>query len=179
MREYERKLLIRESEDLLRSLSSSSSVSMSLGRLGKLLRRVMRSINGEDPGSHIFADIQTASADLPLSSLTGVPFELNTLDTNEGIPDLDKDNELTAAEWSLERECELARLEQENHYLRKLLEEHSGLQAASGATGSDGGLSELPKLTNIPIAQARRLHSQLGGREVGPFGIYKKFPEEG
>ena len=48
IREYEHKLLVRETEELVRALSASSSLSTSLGRLGSLLRSVMRTLNGEE-----------------------------------------------------------------------------------------------------------------------------------
>ncbi|KAH8104827.1 hypothetical protein BXZ70DRAFT_922626 [Cristinia sonorae] len=179
IREYEQKLLIRETEELIHSLAASSSLSTSLARLGTLLRSVMRTLNGEDPDSVPESDPEDLHGDHDPHRL----YNSSTL-TLTAPPDLvdaaideQKDKELAAAEWALERECELSRLEQENAHLRRLLAEHTGLQNAQADTAAAGTLTELPRLKDIPKVQARMLQSKLGGREVGPFGMYKKYDE--
>lgn len=190
IREYETKLLIRETEELAQSLVASSSMSTSLGRLGTLLRSVMRVLTGEDPESPPFLEaLASASeaAQAPSTSSTANPtiptlsasHEINSLEASEGPIDSEKDRQLAAAEWSLERECELARLEKENEHLRRLLAEHIGVNSAAGASGTPANLPEFPKLMGIPKVAARAHHSQLGGREVGPFGVYKKLEVSG
>ena len=63
MREYERKLLLRETEELSRSLDQSTALSSSLGRMGELLRVLMRTLGGEDahlvPASILAASSET------------------------------------------------------------------------------------------------------------------------
>ncbi|KAI0786848.1 hypothetical protein C8Q75DRAFT_807939 [Abortiporus biennis] len=174
VREYEQKLLIRETEELARSLSSSTTLSMSIARLGKLLRTIMRTVHGEDPDSMPSQD--SSALDPATSSPRTAPYQMNSLEAIEGPIDSETDRQLAAAEWSLERESELARLEEENEHLKRLLAEHAGIKATNGTTGSSK-LAELPKLTSIPKVQARTLHTQLGGRDVGPYGTYKKFSE--
>ncbi|TCD70566.1 hypothetical protein EIP91_002912 [Steccherinum ochraceum] len=180
IREYEHKLLVRETEELIRTLSASSSMSTSLAKLGTLLRSAMRTLNGEDPDSVPEADSEDQHADD-----FHRPYNSSTLtltapaDLVEAAVDDEKDKELAAAEWALERECELSRLEQENAHLRRLLDEHTGFQNAqnTGSSRSSTTMSELPRLTDIPKASARTLHMKLGGRDVGPFGMYKKLDE--
>lgn len=179
-REYETKILIRETEELAQALAASSSMSTSLGRLGTLLRTVMRVLTGEDAESPPFLEALAAASESEndASSSSTIPsirtitasHEINSLEACEGPIDADKDKQLAAAEWSLERECELARLEQENEHLRRLLAEHVGVSS----TTSTSSLPEFPKLSGIPKVAARTHQSQLGGREVGPFGIFKK-----
>ncbi|THH28813.1 hypothetical protein EUX98_g5371 [Antrodiella citrinella] len=183
IREYEHKLLVRETEDLMRQLSANSSLSTSLARLGTLLRSVVRTLNGEDPDSVPEPESEDPHGDDPYR-----PYNSSTLtltapaDLVDGDIDDEKDKELAAAEWALERECELSRLEQENAHLRRLLTEHIEFQnsrplVASSPSVPSATLSELPRLTDIPKVAARTLQSKLGGREVGPFGMYKKFDE--
>ena len=170
IREYEHKLLVRETEDLIRTLSTSSSLSTSLARLGTLLRSVMRTLNGEDPDSVPEHDPEDPHGDDPHRPYNSSILTLTApADLVEAAVDDQKDKELAAAEWALERECELSRLEQENAHLRRLLAEHT--QAGTST------VAELPRLTDIPKVAARTLQSKLGGREVGPFGMYKKFDE--
>jgi hypothetical protein len=48
IREYEARLLAKESENLLRALSSTTAESISLGRISTTLRTLLRVLNGED-----------------------------------------------------------------------------------------------------------------------------------
>ena len=83
----------------------------------------------------------------------------------------DRDEQLAAAEWALERECELTRLELENRVLRQLVAENEG------ATTTINEVKELPKLLSLPKAPVRTRKGQLGGRDVGPFGLYRKLED--
>jgi hypothetical protein len=106
IREYEAQLLAREEEDATQDLASSTAISQSLARLSLSLRQFMRSIGGED-------QIPEPS---PHSS------EEEQVD---GTPNSD---------WSLERECELARLEKENEVLKRML----GVSNGPGGDGEPG-----------------------------------------
>lgn len=164
-------------------------MSTSLGRLGTLLRSVMRVLTGEDSESPPFLNALAAASEEKepstssayVAPVLSIPasHEINSLEASEGPIDADKDKQLAAAEWSLERECELARLEQENEHLRRLLAEHIGVNPVSGTSEPSTNIQEFPKLSGIPMVAARTQHSQLGGREVGPFGIYKKLNASG
>ncbi|CAL1712754.1 unnamed protein product [Somion occarium] len=155
IRDYERKLLIRETEELVKALECTSSQSLSLTRLGQTLRAMTRSLNGEEP-EYLPEDFDAegASSNDPnhiASSLSlSLPSGVNSLELNETEVG-QKEKELAAAEWALERECELARLERENEHLRKLYAEHVGMSTVGG--GNKVVLKELPKVTAIPKAR--------------------------
>ncbi|KAI0714053.1 hypothetical protein C8T65DRAFT_645348 [Cerioporus squamosus] len=111
----------------------------------------------------------------------------------------DPEKRLAAAEWALERESELCRLEKENAQLRALVNgllnpppstsgqvaappppTHRSTDSSSSAIpenpngeGEGRGSDEHPSFSTLPRQQQQRL---LGGRPgtVGPFGTYKK-----
>ena len=96
------------------------------------------------------------------------------------------------ADWALERECELARLEDENRMLRRLLGEQvedvhdaelfppGALDAAMGPVreGERGMAGEDGRMSAMPTLRASRPPGphMLGGPKgtVGPFGSYKR-----
>jgi hypothetical protein len=179
VRDYERKILLQETEELARSLDQTTTFSVHLGRVCELLRSTMRLLGGED-----YSAIPPP-ADAPSSPYTLVfPRDrhiTNSLeaDTENGEEDMtvsDRERQLAAAEYALERECELARLEQENAMLRQLVAEHMQLEGEKKPAGS-ALVPELPKLSNVPMVAARTLKNRLGGRDIGPFGIRKKFDD--
>ncbi|TFY58910.1 hypothetical protein EVG20_g7979 [Dentipellis fragilis] len=155
VREYETKIIARETEQQTQQLEASTAFSSSLSRLSNHLRLTMRSLNGEDV------------TELPPSAAED--YEADEWDA------------VAAADWALERECELARLEKENEVLRRLLgqpvedgrpsvDERQSIGPAAGTgmgPGEDGRQSVLP---------ATRGQRALGGPKgtVGPFGTYKK-----
>jgi hypothetical protein len=131
IREYESRIIERDTEAQAAQLGVQTAVSASLTRLSALLRSAFREINGEG---------------------------------DESDPD--------AADWALERECELARLERENAVLRTLL-------------GVPGGEEEANLRLSLPPQDEGRRSVQSAVREgsgmkggpkgtVGPFGTYKK-----
>ncbi|CCL98410.1 uncharacterized protein FIBRA_00407 [Fibroporia radiculosa] len=209
MREYESVIVQRESEALDVALAASNSRSEHLARVGRLLRAVMRKLGGEDiqayermsvsEGSSAFM-VEVSSSAISATDHTRPEPNENSTSTVEDKEDsyaelareLDGEEEpdrfqrrLAAAEWALERESELARLEQENEELRRLLkgvlnadasaalpapavprpEPPSGERVQSGRTS--------PALSTSSSGTVRR---QLGGPAgtVGPFGTYKK-----
>jgi hypothetical protein len=159
IREYESKLIARESEDLLRALSASTSQSAALGRISYALRHLMRVLNGED----------AEAADTPSP-------EANQDDAEEFDFEEKKD-------WSLERDCELARLERENSVLRRMLgmEVHE-IEAGTKWNATDYSVDNSrilgphpgsSKHTSQPLQPQKKI---LGGAPgtVGPYGTYKK-----
>jgi SIKE family len=131
IREYESRIIERDTEAQTAQLGVQTAVSASLTRLSALLRSAFRELNGEG---------------------------------DESDPD--------AADWALERECELARLERENAVLRTLL-------------GVPGGEEEANLRLSLPPQDEGRRSVQSAVREgsgikggprgtVGPFGTYKK-----
>ncbi|KAG1872328.1 hypothetical protein DFJ58DRAFT_761035 [Suillus subalutaceus] len=159
IREYESKLIARESEDLLRALSASTAQSAALGRISNTLRHLMRVLNGED------AEI----ADTPSP-------EVKQGDAEEFDFEEKKD-------WSLERDSELARLERENSVLRRMLgmEVHE-IEADAKWNVTDYGvdnsrlLGPRPGSSKHPPQPPQPQKKILGGAPgtVGPYGTYKK-----
>lgn len=240
MREYERKLLTIETTQLEAVLAQQTTFSSSLGRIGELLRVLMRALGGEDPNSvpaSVLANIVEAETgtsstgtglgkegEIDITSTAGhmtigrhpqkriinaleleappspMPRRtaLPTPEPSAGAPpepasdepdlarsraDLlaDKEAQLIAADWALERECELARLERENAILRQLVQEREKLERVTATSGADvqtpisenAPRLELPRLT-LP---KRTFKGRLGGKDIGPYGMYKKFEE--
>lgn len=243
MREYERKLLTIETAQLQASLAQQTTFSSSLGRVGELLRVLMRAFGGEDPSSvpdsvlanMVEAETGTSSTgtgvgkegeiditstaghmtigrhpqkkiinswelETPPSPMPGMnplpPSASDSSTTLELAPDsgdlpdqarskadilADKEAQLIAADWALERECELARLERENVVLRQLMQEREKLERVTATSGADvqspasehAPRLELPRLT-LP---KRTFKGKLGGKDIGPYGMYKKFEE--
>jgi len=84
-----------------------------------------------------------------------------------------EDGDPDAADWALERECELARVERENAMLRMLLgapggEDDTNLRLSLPPPQDDGRRSVLSAVRDGPAVK--------GGPKgtVGPFGAYKK-----
>ncbi|KAG1792903.1 uncharacterized protein HD556DRAFT_1376600 [Suillus plorans] len=159
IREYESKLIARESEDLLRALSTSTAQSAALGRISKTLRHFMRVLNGED------AEV----ADTPSP-------EAKQGDTEEFDFEEKKD-------WSLERDCELARLERENSVLRRMLrmevyevEADAKWNVTDYAVDNSRLLGSRPGSSKHPPQPLQPPKKTLGGPPgtVGPYGTYKK-----
>lgn len=199
MRDYERKILQRETEEISKQLDRDTAFSLSLGRVGRLLRALIRIIGGEDASSmpppsimspesgiastsssgfhqHIINAIELEQESEPEANAeTETDADIDNQEQAEGSESrgairqqpVDREAQLAAAEWSLERECELARLELENRLLRHLIAEHEGVLAATSEAGVP---RELPSLPRLPT---RMRKGQLGGKDVGPFGMYK------
>lgn len=96
-RHYETLWLSRAAVSVNGDIASNSHISESLHRLTENLRKLLRSLGGEDPEASNDTD------EKPLTEL------VNYLD--------DESRE----DWSVEREAEIARLEKENEELRKML----------------------------------------------------------
>lgn len=120
IRDFESRILSLQDEDSTKRLITSTAQSESLARLSRSFRQFMRSVGGED-------------ADRP--------------PTNDN-PKSDFESWSTAssnAEWALERDCELARLERENEELRRML----GVEVRNSVEGRNA--NEPPRhLASIP-----------------------------
>ncbi|KAH7922030.1 hypothetical protein BV22DRAFT_1049187 [Leucogyrophana mollusca] len=148
IREYESKLLVRESEGATRDLAFSTAHSEALTRISNALRRLMRSVQGEEPLSS-----GSVSSPVPPS------------------PDSASESE-SKGEWALERECELSRLERENIVLRRLLGEDVHDEMMMDGSGDSG--PRKPEIQRTASVMGQR--KMLGGAPgtVGPFGTYKR-----
>lgn len=159
IREYESKLIARESEDLLRALLASTAQSAALGRVSNTLRLLMRVLNGED------AEV----ADTP--SPGAKQGDMEEFDFEE------------KKDWSLERDCELARLERENSVLRRMLgmelheiEADTKWNATDYAADNSRLLEPRSGSSKYPHQPLQPQKKVLGGAPgtVGPYGTYKK-----
>ncbi|KAI6044828.1 hypothetical protein EDC04DRAFT_2560725 [Pisolithus marmoratus] len=155
IRDYESKLLKKESENLLRALTTSTSESVSLGRMSSALRKLMRVLNGEDAPPH-----SGSSSPDSASSPENEMFEFD-----EG----------RKYDRALEQEIELVRLQKENIILRRML----NLQLPESEYGGWGVGTADPH--RYPIArppssiQQKKMLGGLPGT-VGPYGTYKRRP---
>ncbi|ETW81787.1 hypothetical protein HETIRDRAFT_444926 [Heterobasidion irregulare TC 32-1] len=148
VREYETRLIARETEEHAQRLAASSAYSESLTRMSRMLRKQLRALGGEDV-TEVPAGAQDAYR----------PEEWNAL---------------AAADWALERESELARLEKENALLRRLMGDES--------LNDDGPANERPVPLTVEEVRQRLVFPtrdksvKLGGAKgtVGPFATYKR-----
>ena len=138
----------------------------------------MRVLGGEDP-SIVPPPSDTSSPSNPLVSIRDRhvvnSLEVNSDDGEEQVIS-ERERQLVAAEYALERESELARLEQENAFLRQLAAEHFQLEQQSA--DKSASIPELPKLPRLGKSRAIEKKEKLGGRDIGPFGKWKKFADE-
>lgn len=156
IREYEARLLAKESENLLRLLSSTTAESISLGRISAALRSLLRVLNGED------------------APPPNPPPETNN-SPSDGFDVAQREDD----DWALERECELSRLERENAVLRRLI----GLDVREPeyltGTGSGGANPVDQERPSAPRQNEGTIQKKmLGGPPgtVGPYGTYKRRP---
>ncbi|KAH7873163.1 uncharacterized protein C8R40DRAFT_1050515 [Lentinula edodes] len=107
IRHYESHLLQLEEENSSRELEASTRISESISRLSELLRNCLREVGGERTRLSTYDDHE------------------NDSETEEDPDLLEREpwqsTDATHAEWALEREIELARLERENEELRNLI----------------------------------------------------------
>lgn len=213
LREYETAIVQRETEALDAALTANNARSESLARLGRLLRAVMRKLNGEDlAGCEAAMAVEETSSE-PVASTSRPPDpppnespsdnkedkaaadaaetaieadpELQDEFEDDGDPET-LQRRIAAAEWSLERESELARLERENEELRILLRGVLNAETAPLAPvarrpeqemeeiNEDGRASpalSVPSSTGTVRPSGRKLGGPPG--TVGPFGAYK------
>lgn len=214
MRQFESYITECETEALSTSLTVENSRAKSITRIGRLLREVMRKLGGEDAQNtekvdtlHAFAHpssriIERSRPEFSDPSFKGSLEELEPDKEAEldVIEDKDPERRLAAAEWAMERESELAKLQRENEELRRLLNgvlESSNVNAPSQSTSipslpsrmdagggenatsdarSDTSSSRPSSPSSIRSAQSQSQLRLLGGPPgtVGPYGTLKK-----
>jgi hypothetical protein len=96
IRDFESRILSLQDEDSTKRLIATTTQSESLARLSRAFRQFMRSVAGED-------------SDRTLSSGANAS------------EDFEPWSPSSSTDWSLERDCELSRLERENEELRRML----------------------------------------------------------
>ena len=163
-RHYESLIMARESSLMQADMSNNTAVAESLTQLAKNLRSLLRSLNGEDP----------EPSDQPADQQAGTPPE------NAAHEDELLDGLLGRDDWALEREAEIARLNQENEELRKLL----GIDRASAEANGwlEDEARELATLDrrHAPFMQRSGSESPgaMGGNRPQP-GSYEPMPPLG
>ncbi|KAL1950082.1 hypothetical protein VTO73DRAFT_5204 [Trametes versicolor] len=226
MRQYEKVIIERETEAVKASLVVNNARSESLVRVSRLLRTVLRKMGGEDIQAYeayaqararaarasqsreASGSMAAGSSSDPQQEDKGKQREEDAQDDElPPVSDIDRllseeedsERRVAAAEWSLEREVELARLERENEELRALV---NGLLPPNAPTTRPGTIappgvippSHIPPPHIPPPQEASPPQGdQSGGsedqtpdqqsdepsppriqqRSVGPYGTYK------
>ncbi|KAJ7070632.1 hypothetical protein C8F01DRAFT_941800, partial [Mycena amicta] len=105
-RHYEALLLTRETQTLSHDLASAPEITHSVQRVAHLLRATLRAMAGEDPDP----ELEYEAAE-----------NLEYIDPNELLSLIDTLDTSGRADWAVEREAEISRLEDENAALRRML----------------------------------------------------------
>ncbi|KAJ3721958.1 hypothetical protein C8R42DRAFT_776301 [Lentinula raphanica] len=122
-RHYETLLFARETQDLSSDLASTANMTQSLQRISRYIRDLLLAMAGQN------VDLNSHSADHDgFVDPAELSILIDALAGPSGTSDEDRDShdehypELKVrADWTLERECEIVRLEKENEQLRKVL----------------------------------------------------------
>ncbi|KAJ7665364.1 hypothetical protein DFH06DRAFT_1187127 [Mycena polygramma] len=128
-RHYEALLLTRETQNLSQDLASGTDIARALQRVSHLLRGMLRSMAGEDTDLPNPDDYDGSDGSLGFVDPSDLQALINALDET-GQPGYTGTD--GREDWAFERECEIARLEQENAELRRLLGIDPESLAASG-----------------------------------------------
>ncbi|CUA72175.1 hypothetical protein RSOLAG22IIIB_00838 [Rhizoctonia solani] len=155
-RHYETMIIQLQAQTQAVVLNASTNHSQAVSRLSNLLRLLLRSFNGEDanfdpaalPDPRALCDPthpEHAKALERLEALaSGEPLggEPSDKDKNKDT-ETDPDEADARADWALEREIEICRLEQENDTLRRLLAIHTGQPLPEGISDSPASSSSI------------------------------------
>ncbi|ESK86904.1 hypothetical protein Moror_3421 [Moniliophthora roreri MCA 2997] len=117
-RHYETLLMARETQDLSQDLTSAVNMSKSLQRLLRNLRSLLRSMSSEDDEEETAeVDGDTHAQHVDPAEVLSLLDKLTAQLSGSGVyPELSG-----PADWSVEREHEISRLEKENDELRRRL----------------------------------------------------------
>ncbi|KIY73450.1 hypothetical protein CYLTODRAFT_387109 [Cylindrobasidium torrendii FP15055 ss-10] len=149
-RHYESLLMTRENQSLSADMSSSTHLARTIHNLAYNLRALLRSMAGEDPEYDEEAEpaqITAADLDTLINALDQSSYTQSSSDEDEGMGRED---------WSIEREYEISRLEQENEELRRMLGIDADTIAASGMDMD----AELRKMNRTRHPELARLQEQ-------------------
>ncbi|KAJ3763160.1 hypothetical protein EV360DRAFT_34091 [Lentinula raphanica] len=122
-RHYETLLFARETQDLSSDLASTANMTQSLQRISRYIRDLLLAMAGQNVDLNFHSVDHDGFVDPAELSIL-----IDALAGPRGTSDEDRDEhdehypELKVrADWTLERECEIVRLEKENEQLRKVL----------------------------------------------------------
>jgi len=140
-------------------LTSSTNITVALQRLTKHLRALLRSMSGEDSDSDDPDQDDRCETGSAAAVVAGLTTLIDALDEEEipGYPDTDG-----RADWALERECEITRLERENEDLRKMLAIDSASIAETGVTVDEVRVESGRHAAFLSAAARRRSSSGSG-----------------
>jgi len=158
-RHYESLLLQRDTSALSTDLVSSTALSSALSRLSHNLRLALRAVNGEDP----------SSPSSPSESEPQHALEEEGTGGYSGTPN--------HADWALEREIEIVRLEKENEELRRLLSIGEAGSRSGSPGGEDGEVREWMRPRNLQLPLSRR-SSSTGIRRPGSAQLRGPGPQQ-
>lgn len=125
-RQYERQLLNHETTVMQQELSQTMAISVALGNISNLLRQTLRATGGEEPSS--------GSSD----------------DEDYLFP-----GKQSQDAWSLERDCELVRLQRENEHLQALIAVEQSDTSTIGAE-----LAAIAEAVRLKWAQNTSAHAE-------------------
>lgn len=129
-------------------MTLTTGQSESLARLSRSFRQFVRAVGGEEPDRTSAEDANKAE------------------DFEPWVP-------TDGADWALERESELARLERENEELKRMLGLHVGaLRSAGDPPKPSTPGSGLLKAGNL-VGEANRSSTQPNDIQYGPYGTFK------
>lgn len=166
-RHYEGLLLARESQSFTNDLTLTTNTSQSLHRLAKNLRALLRTMTGEDAES---PDPMPNSSNQKVDGIaenSDIEPDFKAL-----LEELDLESSNEQEDWTLERECEIARLEKENDELRRLLKIDAPSLEANGITVDEASVARYG--SHVMLANRRRSGSGSGsgsGSRSGSIGV--------
>ncbi|KAF9077604.1 hypothetical protein BDP27DRAFT_1208716 [Rhodocollybia butyracea] len=132
IRHYESNLLQLEEENSSKELEASTRISESISRMSEVLRNCLREVAGERTSRR-----DTLGGEYDPDLLEREPWQSMNA---------------AQAEWALEREIELARLERENEELRALITAGQAIPAPKTALPPQAQVQPVTKPPAIPIA---------------------------
>ena len=143
IRDFESRILSLQDEDSTKRLIASTAQSESLARLSRSFRQFMRSVGGEEAN-------RPSSDDSPRTE------DFESWSTAS-----------TGAQWALERDCELARLERENETLRRMI----GVEVEDSHVEKKNAKEPPRPPTTVPSHNNRTLGTAFGrAGSAGPYG---------
>ena len=142
IRDFESRILSLQDEDSTKRLIASTAQSESLARLSRSFRQFMRCVGGEDVTRPPFDNSPKTEAFQSWSAAS------------------------SSAEWALERDCELIRLERENEELRRLAD----LEVGGSRIGRRNAREPLRPTTRVPSKDNRTLGPASG--RAGSAGLH-------
>lgn len=150
IRDFESRILTLQDEETTKRVTLTTGQSESLARLSRSFRQFVRAVGGEELDRTSEQDANKAEDFEPWSASYG-------------------------ADWALERESELARLEKENDELKRMLALHIGVLRSGGEPPKpstlSSGLPQAGKASGDAQRSTQQPHDVPYGQS--PYGTFK------